>query len=68
MRAQLAPLRPFLKAGQIATRILIRLIPGRKKALELEDDAITAYRRKYGTEPVGNEGHTYPSHGWRGKK
>lgn len=34
--------------------ILIRNIPGRKKALKLEDEFITKHEKKYGRKPPGN--------------
>lgn len=36
-------------------RILLTGISGRKKAEEIEDNYIEAYRKKHGTPPPGNE-------------
>lgn len=35
-------------------RILVKNIPGRKKAEELEKETIETYRKKYGRKPRGN--------------
>lgn|GEM_PF-6255421 len=59
---------PFIAIRRIVMRIIKRMIPGRRQALEIEDDCIEAYRDKHGKEPAGNSDHNYPSHRWREDK
>ncbi|MFT4752435.1 MAG: hypothetical protein ACJA0J_002484 [Bdellovibrionota bacterium] len=59
---------PFIATRRIVMRIIKRMIPERRRALEIENDCIGAYRDKHGKEPAGSSDHDYPGHRWREDK
>lgn len=54
IRSQLALFNNLVNWVRFVARILIKNIPGRKKARELEDEHIEAHKVKYGEKPRGN--------------
>ena len=54
--------------GRVTVRIIRKMIPNRKRAVELEDDCIESYVKKNGKLPNGNPDHVYRSHKWRKDK
>lgn len=54
VRNQLTLFNNLVNWMRFVGRILIRNIPGRKKARVLEDEYIKVYKEKYGEKPRGN--------------
>lgn len=54
IRDQLSLFNNVANWVRFIARIILDNIPGRKKALEIEDEYIDAYEKKYGKPPRGN--------------
>lgn len=61
MRDQMSLIHTVVAIGRFTMRIFMRLIPGRKKALEIEDDLVEKFVDKHGELPPGNPNHAFPS-------
>jgi hypothetical protein len=54
VRSQISLFNNIVNWARFIGRIILKNIPGRKKALELEDEYIEAYLKKHGKTPRGN--------------
>ena len=54
MRVQVSFANLFVGWARFFARIIMRNIPGRRRAEEIETEHIEAYRKQYGKKPRGN--------------
>lgn len=55
MREQVNFVNLFVGWARFFARVVLRDIPGRERAEEIEQEYIEAYRKKYGRKPRGNK-------------